>query len=160
MLLQVREKEADIDALITPIEEMYSLLLRYEVRPSTYWFQATTCDISRIMCLPACTAVTFIAGSWCDVPTGCTLTIESPFPLCVGPRAQGGNWHGLRSAIWLEEAAQAGHRSQRQPRALAGASWCAVMGFDILQPASKPNGLQACRGTGCPCILFLASVCL
>jgi hypothetical protein len=35
-----------------------------------------------------------------------------------------------------------------------------VMGFDILQPASKPNGLQACRGTGCPCILFLASVCL
>jgi hypothetical protein len=38
LLLQVREKEADIDALITPIEEMYSLLLRYEVRPSTYWF--------------------------------------------------------------------------------------------------------------------------
>lgn len=31
-LPQIREKEADIDALITPIEEMYSLLLRYEVR--------------------------------------------------------------------------------------------------------------------------------
>lgn len=31
--MQIREKEADIDALITPIEEMYSLLLRYEVIP-------------------------------------------------------------------------------------------------------------------------------
>ena len=30
--LQIRQKEADIDALITPIEDMYSLLLRYEVR--------------------------------------------------------------------------------------------------------------------------------
>jgi predicted DNA-binding protein len=30
--MQVREKEADIDAHITPIEDMYSLLLRYEVR--------------------------------------------------------------------------------------------------------------------------------
>lgn len=36
VLLQVREKEADIDALITPIEEMYSLLLRYEVWPSCW----------------------------------------------------------------------------------------------------------------------------
>jgi hypothetical protein len=33
-VLQIREKEADIDALITPIEDMYSLLLRYEVRPN------------------------------------------------------------------------------------------------------------------------------
>lgn len=32
LTLQIREKEADIDALITPIEDMYSLLLRYEVR--------------------------------------------------------------------------------------------------------------------------------
>eukprot|EP00878_Enallax_costatus_P041459 GHUV01048245.1.p1 GENE.GHUV01048245.1~~GHUV01048245.1.p1 ORF type:complete len:369 (+),score=142.53 GHUV01048245.1:96-1202(+) len=31
-LNEVREKEADIDTLITPIEDMYSLLLRYEVR--------------------------------------------------------------------------------------------------------------------------------
>lgn len=31
MLLQIREKESDIDALITPIEDMYSLLMRYEV---------------------------------------------------------------------------------------------------------------------------------
>jgi hypothetical protein len=31
VLLQIRE-ESDIDALITPIEDMYSLLLRYEVR--------------------------------------------------------------------------------------------------------------------------------
>jgi hypothetical protein len=30
-VLQIREKEADIDVLITPIEDMYSLLLRYEV---------------------------------------------------------------------------------------------------------------------------------
>jgi hypothetical protein len=30
-LLQVREKEADIDSMIAPIEDMYSLLLRYEV---------------------------------------------------------------------------------------------------------------------------------
>lgn len=29
---QVREKESNIDSLITPIEEMYALLLRYEVR--------------------------------------------------------------------------------------------------------------------------------
>ena len=29
---QVREKESNIDGLITPIEEMYGLLLRYEVR--------------------------------------------------------------------------------------------------------------------------------
>lgn len=29
---QVRGKEADIDAQIAPIEDMYSLLLRYEVR--------------------------------------------------------------------------------------------------------------------------------
>jgi hypothetical protein len=29
---QVREKEADIDTYIAPIEDMYSLLLRYEVR--------------------------------------------------------------------------------------------------------------------------------
>jgi dynein heavy chain, axonemal len=32
VLKEVREKEADIDNLITPIEEMYGLLLRYEVR--------------------------------------------------------------------------------------------------------------------------------
>jgi hypothetical protein len=31
VVLQIREKEADIDVLITPIEDMYSLLLRYEV---------------------------------------------------------------------------------------------------------------------------------
>lgn len=31
-MLQVRSKEADIDALISPIEDMYALLLRYEVR--------------------------------------------------------------------------------------------------------------------------------
>jgi hypothetical protein len=30
--MQVREKEADIDTLILPIEDMYALLLRYEVR--------------------------------------------------------------------------------------------------------------------------------
>ena len=29
---QVREKEANIDNLINPIEEMYALLVRYEVR--------------------------------------------------------------------------------------------------------------------------------
>ena len=28
---QVREKESNIDSLITPIEDMYALLLRYEV---------------------------------------------------------------------------------------------------------------------------------
>ena len=32
VLKEVREKEADIDNLINPIEEMYALLLRYEVR--------------------------------------------------------------------------------------------------------------------------------
>ena len=31
-LKEVREKEANIDSLITPIEDMYALLLRYEVR--------------------------------------------------------------------------------------------------------------------------------
>jgi dynein heavy chain len=31
-LKEVREKEANIDGLITPIEDMYALLLRYEVR--------------------------------------------------------------------------------------------------------------------------------
>ena len=31
-MLQVREKEADLDSLIGPIEEMYALLRRYEVR--------------------------------------------------------------------------------------------------------------------------------
>lgn len=31
VLKEVREKEADIDNLISPIEEMYTLLLRYEV---------------------------------------------------------------------------------------------------------------------------------
>lgn len=30
-VLQVREKEADIDSMIAPIEDMCSLLLRYEV---------------------------------------------------------------------------------------------------------------------------------
>jgi len=30
--MQIREKEADIDTLINPIEDMYALLLRYEVR--------------------------------------------------------------------------------------------------------------------------------
>ena len=30
--LQLREKEADSDALIGPVEEMYALLRRYEVR--------------------------------------------------------------------------------------------------------------------------------
>jgi hypothetical protein len=30
-VLQVRDKEADIDSMIAPIEDMYSLLLRYEV---------------------------------------------------------------------------------------------------------------------------------
>ena len=32
VLAEVREKESDIDSLVTPIEEMYALLLRYEVR--------------------------------------------------------------------------------------------------------------------------------
>jgi hypothetical protein len=32
--VQIREKEVDIDVLITPIEDMYNLLLRYEVRGS------------------------------------------------------------------------------------------------------------------------------
>uniref|UniRef100_A0A383W453 AAA+ ATPase domain-containing protein n=1 Tax=Tetradesmus obliquus TaxID=3088 RepID=A0A383W453_TETOB len=32
VLNEVREKEADIDSMIAPIEDMYSLLLRYEVR--------------------------------------------------------------------------------------------------------------------------------
>lgn len=31
-LLQIREKEANVDNLINPIEDMYSLLMRYEVR--------------------------------------------------------------------------------------------------------------------------------
>jgi dynein heavy chain len=31
-LTEVREKEADVEALIAPIEDMYGLLLRYEVR--------------------------------------------------------------------------------------------------------------------------------
>lgn len=31
-MMQVREKEANIDNLINPIEEMYALLVRYEVR--------------------------------------------------------------------------------------------------------------------------------
>ena len=31
-LLQVREKEANVDNLINPIEDMYALLMRYEVR--------------------------------------------------------------------------------------------------------------------------------
>ena len=30
--LQIREKEANVDNLINPIEDMYSLLMRYEVR--------------------------------------------------------------------------------------------------------------------------------
>lgn len=32
MCLQIREKEANVDNLINPIEDMYSLLMRYEVR--------------------------------------------------------------------------------------------------------------------------------
>jgi len=32
VLKEVREKESEIDNLIGPIEEMYALLLRYEVR--------------------------------------------------------------------------------------------------------------------------------
>ena len=32
VLAEVREKESDIDSLVTPIEDMYALLLRYEVR--------------------------------------------------------------------------------------------------------------------------------
>lgn len=31
-MLQIREKEANVDNLINPIEDMYSLLMRYEVR--------------------------------------------------------------------------------------------------------------------------------
>lgn len=31
-LMQIREKEANVDNLINPIEDMYSLLMRYEVR--------------------------------------------------------------------------------------------------------------------------------
>jgi hypothetical protein len=34
-VLQVRDKEADIDSMIAPIEDMYSLLLRYEVGGET-----------------------------------------------------------------------------------------------------------------------------
>ena len=30
--MQIREKEANVDNLINPIEDMYSLLMRYEVR--------------------------------------------------------------------------------------------------------------------------------
>jgi hypothetical protein len=43
-VLQVRDKEADIDSMIAPIEDMYSLLLRYEVGVGTS---------SRIQCHPA-----------------------------------------------------------------------------------------------------------
>lgn len=32
LCLQIREKEANVDNLINPIEDMYSLLMRYEVR--------------------------------------------------------------------------------------------------------------------------------
>lgn len=31
-IMQIREKEANVDNLINPIEDMYSLLMRYEVR--------------------------------------------------------------------------------------------------------------------------------
>lgn len=43
--VQIREKEADIDVLITPIEDMYSLLLRYEVRGSC-WAAAESDTVS------------------------------------------------------------------------------------------------------------------
>jgi len=44
---QIREKEADIDALITPIEDMYSLLLRYEVSRQFQYGLLPTCHSLR-----------------------------------------------------------------------------------------------------------------
>jgi hypothetical protein len=37
-----------------------------------------------------------------------------------GPRAQGGDGHGQRPAVWVEEAARAGHAGVGQPDASPG----------------------------------------
>ena len=34
--VQIREREADLDGFMAPIEEMYALLRRYQVWPSRY----------------------------------------------------------------------------------------------------------------------------
>ncbi len=110
--LQVREKEADIDALISPIEDMYALLLRYEVRrtactrpalpdpsPPMYLYCSMTlhaADISRGFdkMIARCTNCAIRLQ---ELRRTLTVLMTSNAIVCVtaaGPCAQGGDVHG------------------------------------------------------------------
>jgi len=58
VLKEVREKESEIDNLIGPIEEMYALLLRYEVRRA-WWGASCVC-----------------VASWCTSAVGAWVCVE------------------------------------------------------------------------------------
>lgn len=153
---QVREKESNIDSLITPIEEMYALLLRYEVRAPARLLEPPNRLSSRrcharagAAALRVCVAApTQLALETCDVgPRGnpCCLT---------GPRAQGGDGPRVRPALRLAQAAQADHRRVGQPGAAAGATACTPccaprFAPHTRQPASTghPAGLNPAAGT-------------
>ena len=68
VLKEVREKESEIDNLIGPIEEMYGLLLRYEVRSHAWLALALTARLPNVLFLP-----NVCAEQMCELNIAATL---------------------------------------------------------------------------------------
>ena len=141
--LQVREREADLDNLIMPIEDMYSLLARHAT-PGQCAAAHAAC--SRPQMCRSCrrwqSGTGSVARLQCGTADGCALQVR-------GARAQRRGGHGQRPALQLEEAAQAGHGDLRRPGEAAGGlqlvqatcprCWAGLSPADCCLAAGQPS---------------------
>jgi hypothetical protein len=115
VLEEVRGKEANIDALIGPIEEMYALLLRYEVGPCG-WIGPGGAKAQGMRGMSASKGAVRVpatnlgqlrcASVWIQHVLNAIHLLGGPPP---GPRAQRGDCYGVGPSIRLEEVAQTDH---------------------------------------------------